>query len=130
MSLKEQIEQELSGKFVQGGESWLKAREGKITASEVSAIMGNGTREMTKEELDARPKSGVGSKTKTIEDATVLSDAAITYLCAVAWEITSGQRIESAETYAMKRGSIAPLSLCPFCLFFGLVILKRPNELH
>lgn len=103
--LEREIDDQIAANSDQGGESWLKAREGKITASEVHRIMGDGKRDMTPEELAARPKSGTGSKSKTIEDPTVLSDAAITYLCEKAYEITSGQRLESAETFAMKWGT-------------------------
>lgn len=56
------------------------ARVGCVTSSEVVALVYFGTREMTEFELKERPKSGVGSKTKTIEDPKLFSDAGITYI--------------------------------------------------
>ncbi len=55
-------------------------RNGNFTSSDIIRLTVNGKRDMTKAELDARPKSGVGSATKTVEDATVLSPVAINYI--------------------------------------------------
>lgn len=53
-------------------------RNGNFTSSEIIALTTFGKREMTKDELDARPKKGVGSKTTFIEDG--FGDAAKTYI--------------------------------------------------
>lgn len=102
--LFDEIDNEISANTPQGTDSWLKQREGKITSSKYSKLMGGVSREMTQEELDARPKTGTGSKAKTIEDESGLNDTAMSYLYEIASEITSGQRIDTASTYAMKYG--------------------------
>lgn len=105
MSLKDEIEYEISAQHDQGGESWLKAREGKITASEVHKIMADVKREMSSEEYTEYKKVNPKGTAKQIVDDTLLSDAAIKYLSECAWERITGQRIDSAETYAMKYGT-------------------------
>lgn len=55
-------------------------RNGNFTSSEIVKLVGCGKREMTPMELLARPKSGVGSSTKTIEDVNILDTVALTYI--------------------------------------------------
>lgn len=57
---------------------WYLSRKGKITASECVALMLNGKRDMTPEELEAFKLSNPKSKAKTTE--TPFSDATYTYL--------------------------------------------------
>lgn len=61
-------------------DEWKAARRGLFTSSEISRLMQNGSRPMTEDELNARPKSGKGSKTTTIEDEDILSEGALTYI--------------------------------------------------
>lgn len=55
-------------------------RIGKYTSSEIVALLSCGVRDMTADELAARPKKGKGSKTTTIEDKNSFGDAAMTYI--------------------------------------------------
>ena len=57
-----------------------KNRIGNFTSSENHRLMGLGKRPMTAAELASRPKSGVGSSVKTIEDPSILNDAAFEYI--------------------------------------------------
>jgi hypothetical protein len=57
-----------------------KIRVGRFTSSSIAALVGVGKRPMTEAELAARPKSGAGSKATLIEDASVLTQAALTYI--------------------------------------------------
>lgn len=72
-------------------------RNGNFTSSGIVALLGNGRREMTQAELDARPKKGTGSKTTTIEDETILSDTALTYIIECNMERRLGRSLESEE---------------------------------
>jgi len=55
-------------------------RVGKFTSSQIYRLCGAGKRKMTADELLARPKTGKGSSTTTIEDYTTLSDEALNYI--------------------------------------------------
>lgn len=55
-------------------------RVGSFTSSPIHRLTGFGKRAMTAEELAARPKSGVGSAVKTIEDPNTLSNEALNYI--------------------------------------------------
>jgi hypothetical protein len=56
------------------------SRNGNFTSSEIVALLSMGERAMTAAELAARPKTGKGSRTTTVEDITALGDAAWTYI--------------------------------------------------
>lgn len=64
----------------QRSRAWNTQRFGCFTSSNMHRLVGPGYRLMTEKELNARPKKGEGSKTKFIEDPTILSDAALTYI--------------------------------------------------
>jgi hypothetical protein len=66
--------------IAQGSDQWDQIRVGRFTSSELHRLMGAAYREMTAEELKARPKSGKGSSVKRIEVYDQLSDAAETYI--------------------------------------------------
>jgi hypothetical protein len=72
-----------------------KLRDGSFTSSEIVALTTFGTRKMTKEELGKRPKEGVGSATATIEDETILSDPATTYIHECNMERRMGKPIDA-----------------------------------
>lgn len=55
-------------------------RIGNFTSSEIVALLSMGVREMTPEELAARPKKGKGSSTLYVPDMNSLGDAALTYI--------------------------------------------------
>lgn len=57
-----------------------KIRIGRFTSSKISCLAQPGKRDMTPEELFARPSKGKGSKTTTIEDYNLFSEAALTYI--------------------------------------------------
>jgi hypothetical protein len=70
-------------------------RIGNISSSEGAvAMMGEGKRDMTPEELAARPKKGKGSSTTTISDITVMPDSALKYIQECNWERRLGRSIE------------------------------------
>jgi hypothetical protein len=84
------FEQELAQAAEQGSPLWHNARVGRFTASENHRLMKSGYREMTPEELNARPKSGKGSSAKLIEDLTVISDDTMTYITEKVAETLTG----------------------------------------
>ncbi len=55
-------------------------RVGRPTSSEAYRLVGMGKRDMTAEELAARPKSGKGSSTKFVEDPNTPDDKFYTYV--------------------------------------------------
>jgi hypothetical protein len=75
-------------------------RNGNFSSSEIVALTKFGSRDMTKEELANRPKTGEGSSSKKIEDETVLSDAAITYINECNMERASGKSVDSDSSQA------------------------------
>lgn len=75
----------------QGTEEWERIRIGRFTASEIHRLMEPAKREMTAQELKARPKSGKGSSAKLVYDYSKLSDAALTYINEKVAEILTGQ---------------------------------------
>jgi len=71
----------------QKSEDWHNSRLGRFTSSEIYKLMSPAMRDMTEEELANRPKKGTGSRTTTIEEPSLLSAGAITYV-----------RVQVAET--------------------------------
>jgi len=86
------IDEKTAHKWIeQGTEEWDRIRIGRFTASEIHRLMEPAKREMTPEELKARPKSGPGSSAKLTYDYTTLSDAALTYINEKVAEVLTGQ---------------------------------------
>lgn len=75
----------------QGTPEWDAARLGRFTSSEMSRLIEPSSRDMTEDELKARPKSGKGSRTTKIEDYERLSDGGMTYVKEKVAEIMTGQ---------------------------------------
>ncbi len=75
----------------QGSQNWHDLRAGRFTSSEIHRLIKSGDRLMTQSELDARPKSGAGSKSKHIEDPTKFSPDGITYIEEKVAEVLTGQ---------------------------------------
>lgn len=65
-------------------------RTGNFSNSEIYRLIGRGKRAMTKEELDLRPKSGVGSRTTIVECPLTFDDKAITYITEKVYEKKMG----------------------------------------
>lgn len=57
-----------------------KLRFGNFTSSEIYRLMGNGTREMTIEEKESHKKEFPKSQKRTIEDESILTEKALTYI--------------------------------------------------
>lgn len=55
-------------------------RVGRFTSGEAFRLMSCGKRDMTRDELAARPKKGKGSKTTTVYDLSKLGDTALSYI--------------------------------------------------
>lgn len=90
--LDDLIDERTATKWIQQGtEEWDQIRVGRFTASQQWRLMDAAKREMTVEELKARPKSGKGSSAKLTYDHTVLSDAAMTYINEKVAEVLTGQ---------------------------------------
>lgn len=82
-------------------------RVGRFTSSKAVKLIGAGTREMTADELAARPKNGKGSKTTLIEDASVFTEAALTYIAEKNWERKLGRALEcEANARALSWGKL------------------------
>ena len=75
----------------QGTEEWDRVRLGRFTSSEMSRLMQPSKRDMTEDELKARPKSGKGSKTTQVEDYGMLSPGGMTYVYEKVAEVLTGQ---------------------------------------
>lgn len=88
----------------QGSQIWHDIRAGRFTSSEMFRLIKNGERLMSKEELDARPKSGPGSKTKFVEDPTKFSPDGLTYIAEKVAEVLTGQCEPEAWSHATAWG--------------------------
>jgi hypothetical protein len=82
---------------------WERKRLGKFTSSEITKLLTPGKRDMTPEELAARPKKGKGSATTQVEDYSILSKGALTYIREKESEIGTGT-IRVMESYATDWG--------------------------
>lgn len=71
-----------------------EVRSGKATASQVSRLLADPTRPMTKDELEQWKIDNPKSKATTMKDENMLSDGAITYCFEIASEICTGLPIE------------------------------------
>lgn len=90
--------------IAQGSEEWDKIRCGRFTASEMHLIIDSGKREMTPEELKARPKKGTGSTAKLTVDDSKFSDAGYTYIYRKAAETLTGRIQESSYAFPLVYG--------------------------
>lgn len=84
---------------------WERARIGRFTASEIHKLLTPGKRPMTESELSARPKKGAGSKATQVDDYSILSTGALTYIREKAAEITTGT-VRIMETFSTDWGKI------------------------
>ena len=75
----------------QGSGVWHNARVGRFTSSENYRLIKSGYRDMTEAELKARPKTGPGSKSKFIEDNTVIAEDTLTYITEKVAETLTGE---------------------------------------
>lgn len=82
----------------QDSEAWENMRAGRFTSSEIFKIMQCGKREMTAQELAARPKKGAGSKTTLLPDPLKMSPAGTEYVYQKVAEVLTGQ--PKPNTYA------------------------------
>lgn len=104
--LDELIDDKLANKWIeQGTPEWDQARLGRFTASEIHRLMEPSKREMTPDELKARPKSGKGSTAKLIYDYSALSDAALTYVNEKVAEILTGQSKQQGYAFPLVWGT-------------------------
>lgn len=88
----------------QGSDQWDQVRVGRFTSSEMHRLMGAAYRDMTPEELKARPKTGKGSGTKRVEVYGSLSDAAETYIKEKVAETVTGIKKDNAYAYPLVYG--------------------------
>jgi hypothetical protein len=88
----------------QGSDEWRELRVGRFTGSEMFKLVEPGKREMTQDELKARPKTGEGSKTKQIQDVKVLGEKAWTYIYKKVAETLTGQLDEEVYAWPVLRG--------------------------
>jgi hypothetical protein len=95
---------ELYTQAEQGSENWHKIRAGRFTSSEIHRLMKSGSRLMTQTELDARPKTGKGSKSKYIEDPNEMSPDTVTYIRQKVAEVLTGRVKEGRMSEAMLNG--------------------------
>ena len=105
----------------QNTEEWYKMRLGRFTASEIYKLMTTAKRPMTAKELEAAKKSG--SKARTIEDATILSDGAITYVKMKVAEILTGESSSTPMSYALAHGkNMEPMAVTHFSEVMGVEV--------
>lgn len=89
----------------QNTEEWHAIRLGRFTASEIYRLMAPSKREMTAEELKARPKSGPGSSAKLVSDYGKLSEAALTYVNEKVAEILTGSAKTTGYAFPLVWGT-------------------------
>lgn len=73
-------------------------RTGNFTSSDIVALTTPGTRDMTPAELANRPKTGKGSAAKTIQDTSVVSQTALTYIAEKNMERRLGISLDTEVT--------------------------------
>lgn len=99
------VNKETASKHIeQGSEAWDNIRCGRFTASEIYLLMESGTRDMTPEELKARPKSGKGSAAKKIADHSVISEKAWSYIHRKVAETLTGRIQDSSYAFPLVYG--------------------------
>lgn len=106
----------------QGSQMWVDIRAGRFTASEMHRLMKSGTRDMTPAELKLRPKSGVGSTAKKIEDPRCLSLDTKTYIYEKVAETLTGIAKQKVFSYATQHGEeMEPIAAEEFAKFKGVL---------
>lgn len=104
--LDDLLDERTSAKWVeQGTEEWDLVRIGRFTSSEIYRLMEPAKRDMTPEELKARPKKGPGSSAKLIYDYSKLSDTAMTYVYEKVAEVLTGQPKSSGYAFPLVWGN-------------------------
>ncbi len=104
----------------QGSQVWTDIRAGRFTASEMHRLMKSGTRDMTPAELKARPKTGVGSSAKKIEDPRCLSPDTKTYIYEKVAETLTGIAKQKVFSFATAHGEeMEPIAAEEFSKFRG-----------
>ena len=105
----------------QGSEQWENLRAGRFTSSEIHNIMVCGKRDMTKDELAARPKKGTGSSTTKIADPSQMGPKGLTYINQKVAEILTGRPKPSSYAYPLVYGKeTEPEAVEYFSQKFGL----------
>lgn len=90
--LDDLLDEKTASKWIeQGTPEWDQIRIGRFTASEIHRLMEPAKRDMTEQELKARPKTGKGSSAKLAYDYSKLSEAALTYVNEKVAEVLTGQ---------------------------------------
>lgn len=101
--------------IMQGTAEWDEVRLTRFTSSEFYKLMECGKREMTKEELAARPKKGKGSKTTMVPDPSKMGDKGLKYIRQKVWETLSGVGLPSAYAFPLVHGKTTePLAVIAF----------------
>jgi hypothetical protein len=98
------FEKELAQVSEQGSQLWHDIRVGRFTSSENHRLIKSGYREMTDPELKARPKTGVGSKSKFIEDLSIIAEDTLTYIYEKVAETLTGEPKENVFSHATSWG--------------------------
>lgn len=105
MNLDELLDASYQPKYIdQGSEAWEQMRCGRFTSSELYRIMECGKREMTKQELESRPKKGTGSKTTLVPDPSKMSEKGMTYIYQKVAEVLTGRSKPPAYAYPLVYG--------------------------
>lgn len=89
----------------QNSPEWDAIRLGRFTASELHRLMSPSKRDMTPEELRARPKSGPGSSAKLIYDYSKLSEGAMTYVTEKVAEVLTGTPRQQGYAFPLVWGT-------------------------
>lgn len=93
-----------SRQIMQGSDEWDTVRLTRFTSSEWHKLMDCGKREMTPEELAARPKKGKGSQTKFVPDPSKMSDKGLKYIRQKVWETMTGKTLPGAYAFPLVYG--------------------------
>jgi hypothetical protein len=100
-------------------DEWKEHRKGLFTGSRVNELMAQGKRLMTKEELAEFKITNPKSKAKYIEDDTVLSDGAISYILELIQNIEAEPKFQYSN-YQMEWGiNTEPDAVQRFCDLYG-----------
>jgi hypothetical protein len=99
------VDEERASKHIpQGSDEWDAIRLGRFTSSEIYKIMECGKRDMTPEELAARPKKGPGSKTTKVPDPSKMSQTGFSYIRKKVWETLAGRPLPGPYAFPLVYG--------------------------
>jgi len=116
MILDEYINEAYRLKYIdQGSEEWEQIRVGRFTSSEWHKLMECGKRPMTVDELAARPKKGVGSKTTQVPDPSKMGEKGLTYINQKVSEVLTGQPKKQAYAYPLVYGKEMEPQAVEYC---------------